>query len=342
MSWIDEKGPEKDVVLSSRIRIARNLEDSPFPSILDQDHANHVLNEVYKSVYHGNSVIGRDFRCYDLKDVNPVDRTVMIEKHLASSDLMKHPEISAIYLDTKDYVSIMVNEEDHVRLQCILPGLQLDKAWDYIDKVDDCLEENLRFAFDDELGYLTSCPTNVGTGLRASVMAHLPALTMTNNLNSILQTISKIGLTTRGIYGEGSEALGYIYQISNQVTLGLTEREIISNLTVVVRQIIDKEREARHAMLNANKIEFEDSISRSFGILAYAMKLDLKEFMSLISQVRMGVTLGLIKNPTLEEIDELIIQCQAGGIQKSLKKELIPEEIAIERANRVRRAFANY
>ena len=177
----------------------------------------------------------------------------------------------------------MINEEDHIRMQCILPGWQLQQAWKTVDKMDDFIEESIEYSYDEQLGYLTSCPTNVGTGMRASLMMHLPALVYAGGINPMLQTISKIGLTARGLYGEGSEAFGNIYQISNQVTLGPSEYKIINNIGIVAKQIMEKEKAARKAFADNNRLEFEDNIWRSFGILCYAKKIDIKEFMALIS-----------------------------------------------------------
>ncbi len=336
MSWIDEKGPLKDVVLSSRIRLARNIDGMPFPTAMDNTQGTNIIDQVNKSMFEGNSVLGRDFRFIAMKSISPLERQILVEKHLASLDLMQRFEISALLLDTKERVSIMVNEEDHIRMQCILPGFQLDKAWEVLNRVDDVIEETTAYAYDEQLGYLTGCPTNVGTGLRASIMVHLPALTMTKHINIILQTISKIGLTARGLYGEGSEALGCMYQISNQITLGLSEEEIIHNLTVAAQQIIAKERQGRKALLQINGIEFEDRVWRALGVLTHARQLDIKEFMALISQVRLGVNLRLIPNLALEQLDAMTVAAQSGILQLEFKQEQTQEDIDRLRADYVR------
>jgi len=336
MSWINEKGPLRDVVLSSRIRLARNIASLPFPSIMDDAAGRQALEQVRRSVEEGGRAFGASFSFLAMKDLAALDRQLLVEKHLASPDLMKRAGISALMLDKDERIGIMINEEDHIRLQCIMPGFQLDKAWELLNGVDDALEERIEYAFDEQLGYLTSCPTNAGTGLRASTMVHLPALSMTKQMNAILQAISKIGLTARGLYGEGSEALGSIYQISNQVTLGPSEDEIIHNLSVAVQQIISKERQARKALLKINGIEFEDGIWRAFGILTHARRLDIKEFMAYISQLRLGISLGMIPGIPPEQLDSLLVAAQPAGIIKQNGKELSQGELDILRADYVR------
>ncbi|HHY81205.1 MAG TPA: protein arginine kinase [Clostridiales bacterium] len=334
MSWINEKGPLRDVVISSRIRLARNLANYPFPPVMKPQHAAEIAENIRNSVIGRRSSQGLSFMF--IRDVPIVERQILVEKHLASQDLMQNYEVSALIMDKDEKITIMINEEDHIRMQCILPGFQLNQSWDILNSVDDMLESQVEYAFHDELGYLTSCPTNVGTGMRSSVMMHLPALTLNQQMNAILQTISKIGLTARGIYGEGSEALGSIYQISNQITLGLSEEEIINNLTIACRQIIDKERMARKALWDANGIQFEDALWRAYGILLNARVLELKEFMALLSQVRLGVSLGLIPKLTLEDMDYLMTIGQPGGVTRKAGRMIDGNEIDIARANVIR------
>ncbi len=336
MSWINETGPLRDVVFSSRTRIARNVANIPFPSIMKPEHGEQVVQKIRGCFSKAKSPQEPHFDFMNMRDVPVVERQILVERHLASQDLMEKSEVSALLLDTKEKVTIMINEEDHIRMQCILPGLQLNQAWEILSQVDDVIEEQVEYAFHEKLGYLTCCPTNVGTGLRASVMMHLPALTLNKQMNVILQTISKIGLTARGIYGEGSEALGNIYQISNQITLGPTEEDIISNLTIACRQIIEKERIARKALYKTSGIQFDDGVWRSIGILQNARVLELKEFMALISQVRIGVSLGLIPGFTVEEIDAIMTIGQPAGVIKKSGRVLDVSEIDIARANVIR------
>ena len=339
MSWINEKGPAKDVVLSSRTRLARNVAKYPFPVILPEKQAKEIAEKVRKSIQDGKSDLNSDFSFFYTKDVRTVERQTLVEKHLASPDLMKNPGISALALDSSEKVTVMVNEEDHIRMQCILPGFQMNQAWETLNHVDDVIEGEVDYAFDKDLGYLTSCPTNVGTGLRASVMLHLPALTANNQMNAILQAISKIRLTARGIYGEGTEALGNIYQISNQITLGSSEEDIINNLNVACRQIVENERMARKAFLKVNGIQFKDAIWRSFGILCHARVLELKEFMTLISQVRMGISMGILPNINTEVVDTLMTEGQPAGVRKKAGRKLDEMEVNIVRADLIRKAM---
>ncbi|NMA96346.1 MAG: protein arginine kinase [Clostridiales bacterium] len=314
MSWLTERGPTRDVIISSRVRLARNIKNTPFPVIMDRSIAAATMEKVYEKLKLGRSTLSEELKFMPMEGLSELDRQVLLEKHLVSLDLIKRPDHTGILLDSKEEICIMLNEEDHIRLQAILPGNQIRGAYDIIDKVDDLLEKNIEYAYDENLGYLTSCPTNVGTGMRASVMMHLPGLVHVGHMNLLLQTISKIGLTARGIYGEGSEAIGHIFQMSNQVTLGPTESDIITNLEVVVKQVIEKEKSARRAIYEKRGIELEDSIYRSLGILKYAKRIGLKEFMSLLSQVRLGVTLGIIKSIDIMEVDKIMVAGQPANV----------------------------
>src|SRR5690606_2870971 len=220
---------------------------------------------------------------------------VLVEKHLISPALANESRCGALILDRTESVSIMVNEEDHLRIQCLYSGFQVKEAWDKASRIDDLFEEAVDYAFDETRGYLTSCPTNVGTGIRASVMMHLPALVMTKQINRILQAVTQVGLAVRGLYGEGSEALGNLFQISNQITLGQSEEEIIDNLHNVARQILEHEKAARQRLLAESRIRLEDRICRSYGTLRHAVVMDSKEAAQRLSDVRLGIDLGLIR-----------------------------------------------
>jgi protein arginine kinase len=336
MSWINESGPYSGIVMSSRVRIARNIAGLPFPSIASAEVSQKIVDMVRKSILESNSILSRDFDFVPLRNLSDVEKYILVEKHLISPDLVERAEVAAALINHNEQISIMVNEEDHIRMQCIFPGFQLDKAWELLNRVDDIVEESIEYSFDEHLGYLTSCPTNVGTGMRASVMMHLPGLVATNYINSVLHTISKVGLTARGLYGEGSEALGDIYQISNQITLGPSEEEIISNINIVVRQIMENERMARQALVQSNRLEFEDRIWRALGILKHARKLSLQEFMSLLSQVRLGVDMGIINGIDVVMLNELMVKCQPAHLQAYIGRETSAEELDVARADRVR------
>ena len=338
MSWMNESGPLKDVVLSSRIRLARNLADYPFPSRMDREQGIQAAEAVCKGIQDSSPQINREFRLLWMKSLPLLKRQTLVEKHLASPDLMHRSETAALLLDEQERISIMLNEEDHIRMQCILSGFQLEQAWVVLNPIDDWIEARITYAYDETLGYLTGCPTNTGTGLRASIMMHLPALAVTQHINVILHTITKIGLTARGLYGEGSEALGCIYQISNQITLGLSEDEIIHNLTIAAQQIIAKERQARKTLLQVNGIGLEDGMWRAYGLLTHARRMDLKEFMALWSQLRLGVYLKRIPDVPTEALDPLMIGAQDGMLKTGAED---AEDLEVSRADFVRYALAS-
>lgn len=275
--WLNDGGEDNDIVLSSRIRLARNLDKVPFPTSGKEEPLTKVL-EYMEQEFSGQSFNGfKDFQLAKMSDLEPIEKRVLIEKHLISPNLAENEGSGAVLISKNEQVSIMVNEEDHLRLQIYYPGLQLKTAVDTAFEIDDWIEGKIGYAFDEEKGYLTSCPTNVGTGLRASVMMHLPALTMTNQMNQIVPEINKLGLVVRGIYGEGSEALGNLYQVSNQVTLGKSEEEIIQDLTSVVRELIDSERRSREWIVQQSGIQLEDKLYRSYGILSNSRIIHSKE-----------------------------------------------------------------
>ncbi|NLN49905.1 MAG: protein arginine kinase [Clostridiales bacterium] len=326
--WITEKGPQNEIVLSSRIRLARNLKDTPFPIYLKEAQSDKVVDSV-KSPF--ANTLNRDYYLYNMDKTDLLDKQILLERHLISKELVKSNSGAAI-ISKDDIISIMVNEEDHIRIQAILPGLQIMEAWKLADGIDNMLEEQLDYAYDEKLGYLTCCPTNVGTGMRASSMVHLPALNLTGSIGKILQTVTQIGLTIRGLYGEGTEILGNLFQISNQITLGPTEEEIIDNTNGVTNQIIEKEREARNILLNSNRIQLEDKILRSWGILRNAKIITSQECMKLLSDIRLGVDLDIIKGLSISTINEIMIDTQSAGISKYAKKELTAEVCDILRA----------
>lgn len=334
--WLEKTGPESDIVISSRIRMARNIEGIPFPHYLNEDLANEVIHKVYEGVTLGNDSLKKDFKLMNINTLDDIQRLNYIEKHLISPDLARNTKTGSMLINSDETISIMINEEDHIRIQCLLPGLQLDKALDIADKIDDLLEEKINYAFDEELGYLTACPTNIGTGIRASVMIHLPALSLTGYIQAVLRAAGQIGLAVRGIYGEGTEFIGNLYQISNQVTLGLTEGEIIGNLHDVTMQIIEKERTARKNLLEARKVDLEDKIFRSYGILSNARKITGNEAMQLISDVKLGVHLGLIDKVKVEKLNQLITMIQPGYLQKYYGQQLSPVDRDIKRAELIR------
>lgn len=336
VKWLEGRNSTDDIVISSRIRLARNLEDIKFPHMLNTQEGQGIIDKVKNAILDSNTVLSRDFNFYRLREMLQTDSKAFIEKHLISPALMEKPEISGFLLRKDEKVTIMINEEDHIRLQVILPGLNLEDALDLGNKIDDILEENLVYAFDEKLGYLTTCPTNVGTGLRASVMVHLPCLVLNGYINKVLQAVTQIGLTVRGLYGEGTSAMGNIFQISNQTTLGESEEEIIQKLKKVVLQIVQKERNAKENLVKNKKIEVEDKVYRSLGVLKNARIISSKEAMKLLSDVRMGMEMGILKDGDASIIDKLMIITQPANIAKYFGKDLAPQERDIKRAKLIR------
>ena len=256
-------------VISTRVRLARNLKDYPFPCRLSEQGRKKVIEKVTSAIRDSNSSIASDFNLIKLDDLTEAQGVSLVERHLVSPEFISETEGRALLLSKDESMSIMINEEDHIRLQVITDGLSLEQAYDTADKLDTLLDENLEFAFDDKLGYLTQCPTNLGTGMRASVMLHLPALEKSRAIGRIAGNLSKLGLTIRGAYGEGSEPSGSLYQLSNQVTLGISEKAAIENLENITKQLVSQEQQARERL--AKSIDIQDSVSRSLGLLKSAM-----------------------------------------------------------------------
>jgi len=336
--WMHSTGPDTDIVISSRVRIARNLKGHPFPMLATNQQSREVLDQL---VAVGNSEKLQEIGSFDpieLSELSELERRVLVEKHLISPNLANESRSGALMLSDNESISIMVNEEDHLRIQCLYPGFQIKEAWDLASRIDDVFEEVVDYAFDERRGYLTSCPTNVGTGIRASVMMHLPALVMTQQINRILSAITQVGLAVRGMYGEGSEALGNLFQISNQITLGQSEQEIIENLHSVARQIIDHERAARERMLQQeSRIRLEDRVYRSLGILSHASIMESKEAAQRLSDVRLGVDLGLIEEVSPQIMNELMVLTQPGFLQQTFGEKLNIEQRDIRRAELIRK-----
>jgi len=342
VNWIDNRGPMDDIVLSSRVRLARNIASFPFPSIMNTNIAEQVIAKVRDSIISGNSVLCSEFSALRFKTISSLQRKMLVERHMSSPDLAKKPDFGMLLINNQESISIMINEEDHIRMQCIYPGFQLSQAWDMLDKVDDLVEENVEYSFDEHLGYLTSCPTNLGTGLRASIMIHLPALKLSKQLDAIFHAISKVGMTARGLYGEGSDASGDLFQISNQISLGLTEQEIINNLNVVGLQLMDKEKNAREVFLDADRAEFEDRVWRGLGVFKYARKLGIKEFMEMLSYVRLGVSMGLIDNFNSAQLNSMMVAVQPAHLKNYSGKDAGDAELDVVRAEVVRNRLGTH
>lgn len=308
-NWVNTETEKNHVVLSSRIRLARNLKDIPFPNRLNNDNGKDIVTKVEEAFYI-NDDFEKNYKTFYLWLNDDVINTAFLEKHIISNNLLKNREKAALIIDKDETISVMINEEDHIRLQSITAGFNLMEAYECINKVDDLLEARLDYAYDEKLGFLTTCPTNLGTGMRASVMLHLPSLTMTKEINGILNTLTQVGMTIRGLYGEGSRAYGNLYQISNQITLGINEFEIIAKLTAVINQVINQEIVSRGQLLKKREYELKDKIFRSLGILNSAILLKEDECLNLLSNVRLGVELGIINDINRITLNNLIINTQ--------------------------------
>ncbi|MFS0644871.1 protein arginine kinase [Siminovitchia sp. 179-K 8D1 HS] len=335
-SWMSSEGPDSDIILSSRIRLARNLRNYKFPTLFSNEEAGEIINKINETIQvHAFRDYG-PMEFLEIDGLKDLQKRVLVEKHLISPRLAEHATHGAVLLSEREDISIMINEEDHIRIQCLYPGLQIMEALERANKIDDLLEERVDYAFDEQLGYLTTCPTNVGTGLRASVMVHLPALILTRQMNQIIPAINQLGLVVRGIYGEGSEALGNIFQISNQITLGKSEEDIVGDLISVVHQIVAQERAARQALVKTSNIQLEDKVFRSYGILANCRIIETKEAAECLSDVRLGIDTGYIKHLSRNILNELMILTQPGFLQQYAGGPLRPVERDIKRAALIR------
>lgn len=289
-----------------------------------------------KENYEGKSYANyQNLAFIEMEDLSHIEKRVLVEKHLISPFLTK-ARASGVLVSENEQLSIMVNEEDHIRIQLYFPGFQMKQALDHAFELDDWLEEKIDFAFDERWGYLTSCPTNVGTGMRASVMIHLPALVLTKRINQMIPAINQFGFVVRGIYGEGTEALGNLFQVSNQITLGKSEGDIVEDLESVIINLVEQEREARHYLLHTSGKKLEDQIFRSYGILKYGRIIESQEASARISDVRLGVDLGMIKDVSHNVLNELMVLTQPGFLQHYAKKVLTTSERDVLRATLIR------
>ena len=326
----------ESIAVSCRVRLARNLSEYHFPHILDNAKANEVKKRISECMDR------RSYSFIDIQSLPNVDRLLFIERHLISPDLLKQPEKSAVMLKKDQTVSLMINEEDHIRLQCMLDGLRLDEVYALAEGIGKYLESQLKLARDKSLGYLTACPTNLGTGLRASVMLHLPALKHTNKLGGVFSALNKVGLTVRGIYGEGTEALGDMYQLSNRIALGQSEQELISSVTRAAQKTIENETKVRENLLRNDNIAVSDRIYRAYATLRYARILNSNDFMNMISDVKLGLSLGLLKDRSHATIDKLMINVQPAGVMKRMNEEAGAQRRDIKRAEIVRDCITNH
>jgi protein arginine kinase len=332
--WLKGSGPNSDIVISSRVRLARNLDKTAFPHWADKERAEESLKKIIQAM--NETPYLKKVSIFILQEMDSVDKQFLIERHLMSLEQAQKPDSKAVAIDNDEIVSIMINEEDHLRIQVMQSGFNLHEAWSIIDRIDDGLSKELSFAFSGEWGYLTACPTNTGTGLRGSVMLHLPALVMTRQIDRVLAAIAKLSFTTRGLYGEGTQASGNFFQVSNQIALGHSEQEIIENIHGLIRQIIAQENQAREALLSRSRALLEDRVQRSFGILKSAHIISSQETTELLSMMRLGCDLGMIKDIDRRTINELFILTLPAHLQKLEGKKLSAQERDVKRAEIIR------
>jgi len=333
--WLDATGPSSDVVLSTRVRLARNLKEVPFTHRAREEQLAMVYSSVLSAVRKTPALVSS--AALPMRDLTPIDRQFLVERHLISNDLADNGRLRGLLVVSDESLSAMVNEEDHLRLQSLASGFQLRSAWEAVNAIDDELGQDLDYAFHEDLGYLTACPTNVGTGMRASVLIHLPSLVLTKQIGRVLQGISQVGLAVRGFYGEGSQIMGNFFQISNQTTLGQSEKEIVEGLERVTRQIIDYEQRARDELLKDARIQIEDKVWRAYGALRYSRAISSQEVVNLSSAVRFGVALMIPGLASVQTLNELLIRTQPAHVQLAAGHEMDQRERNVVRAELVRK-----
>lgn len=328
------KGPHDRIVMSSRVRLARNLAAGSFPGWAKKPERIQILEQIQPAVQSLPEM--KDSFSGTMDNLSSLDKQILVERHLISREHAAKSAGSGLVLNRDESLCVMINEEDHLRMQSLRPGLQIKEAWAALDRVDTALESKLAFAFDNNLGYLTACPTNLGTGIRVSAMLHLPGLVLGEQINPIIQSVNKLGLAVRGLYGEGTEALGNVFQVSNQMTLGEAESAIVERLDKVLSQIIEHEENARQLLLEKKPKSVYNHIGRAYGILANAHSISSKETMNLLSLLRLGVDLGLFPGVERALTDELFILTQPAHLQRQHSEKLSPEERDLLRADMVR------
>jgi protein arginine kinase len=332
--WLRGTGPESDIVISTRIRLARNLASFPFTHRASQHQKTEIESLLRDRIAHLD--LPHPLRYVSVTQLSQLDRQLLVERQLISRELANGDGPRGVAFDEREAVSIMVNEEDQLRLQVMRSGLSLEEAWHEIDNADDMLEAKVSYAWHEQYGYLTACPTNVGTGLRASVMVHLPAIGLTRQLEKVFRSLQKINLVVRGLYGEGSRASGDFFQISNQITLGRSETTALSELHGVIAKILNYEREARAALLREKRLELQDRVSRALGALQHAAMMTSDETMEFLSSVRLGINLGLLDDISMHTVNELFIQTQPSHLQKLVGGPMDGEERNAARARYLR------
>lgn len=331
--WYNNSQLDYSIFISSRIRLARNISEYPFSIVLEQNQIKDIIEKTVSVV----KSFENDFRFIDVNNISDIEQLSNFERYNISQYFLQNNKPRGLLLNKNESLSIMINEEDHIRIQSICSGDNIYKAFELSDNIDNIISDKIDYAFDNEFGYLTSCPTNVGTGMRASFMLHLPMLEKSSQLKNLIQIISKFGITVRGLHGEGTEPMGSIYQISNQITLGKSEHDIIKNLRNVTQQIIDQELKLRENVLKDNKIELEDKIFRSFGILTNCKKINTREAMNLFSDIKLGYSIGFEIPKFKSNVYKMMLDIQPGLLQKNFGRRLNENERDTARAEYIKK-----
>ena len=332
--WVRADGPNNKIVMTSRVRLARNLRGIPFPGWAKKPDRQRAL-ELMRPVVEALPEMALCFSD-SMDNLAALDKQLLVERHLISREHAARNVGSGVVVNDKESICVMINEEDHLRMQSIKSGLQLKNAFKLIDKVDTEIEAQLDFAFSPRLGYLTACPTNVGTGMRASAMVHLPAMVLSDQINQVVQAVNKLGLAVRGLYGEGTEALGNFFQVSNQTTLGEREGDVIDRLNKVILQIIEHEENARSTLLEKKPRVVYDQVGRAYGVLSHAHAISSKEALNLLSLLRLGVDLDLLPAENRATVDDLFMVAQPAHVQRTAERKLTAEERDSYRADLIR------
>lgn len=341
MKWYEDFNINQNIIISSRIRLARNIKDYPFSEFINEEQSKNLLQIVKNSVFSCEVSTENNFEFIDFEEISPLESVSMMENHTVSLDFIKKELPKGLLLKKDESISIMINEEDHIRIQSVISGNNIEKAFDIANEIDDLLEEKLDYAFNNDFGYLTSCVTNVGTGMRASFMVHIPMLEKYRHINEIGQNLTKLGMTIRGIYGEGSETLGGIYQISNQTTLGNIEKEIMYNLKIVIEQIVEREEYLRNTISKEENINLIDKIFRSYGIIQNCKKISNKEALEHLSNIWLGISINIFQEKKIFKynIYHIMTSIQPANLTKKFQNINNSDEFDIFRAKYLNEVF---
>jgi len=333
-SWLDGAGPLADMILSTRVRLARNLTSFPFCNRAREDQLAQVMDVVSSAIKQTSSLA--DGLLLRMGELSSLDRQFLIERRLVSPELNVDSPNRGVVVNAEESLSVMINEEDHLRIQSLCSGFQLQRTWQLVDELDNQLDAKVEYAFSDDWGYLTACPTNVGTAMRVSVLIHLPSLVLTKQIGKVLEGIGKVGLAVRGFYGEGSELMGNFFQISNQTTLGRKEQETLDSLERVTRQIVEYELKARDRLLRDARVQIEDKVWRAYGTLQNARIMETQEAISLLSAVRFGLSIGLDSKVQVKTLNELLVATQPAHLQRIAGQEMDQSQRSVARAELIR------